>query len=248
MKINIFNSYKTPVPASGEYIFIRNATGDVDVTFRLSDREQTVTMGQGETLHISYDSVEFQARGADQEIDFRMGFGRYTPPMSAITSSIIEQIQRPVDVTGSSVAVSGTADVSGSTVDASGSTVIVSGTADVSGSVVDASGSVVSVDNLPAVQTVSDQDQQIVFADHTITAGNYVDIAARPGRQVLGIQVTGVDKTTCRISSTAAATAEGLCLIGGGDFVGWLELKTAAAVRVWAPDHDVDVSVMEAFA
>ncbi|WP_028302984.1 hypothetical protein [Oceanospirillum maris] len=247
MKINIFSSHKTPVPASGEYIFIRNATGDVDVTFRLPGREQTVTMGQGETLHIAFESLEFQARGADQEIDVRMGFGRYTPPMSAITSSIIEQIQRPVDVTGSSVAVSSTVDVTGSAVEVSGTVDVTGSAVEVSGTV-DVTSSVVSIDNLPAVQTVSDRDQQIVFADHTITAGSYVDIAARPGRQVIGIQVTGTDKTTCRISNPSAATAAGVRLIGGGDFVGWLELQTAAAVRVWSPDHDVDLSVMEAFA
>ena len=106
MKIDISNQYLTQLPVSGEYVFVRGAVGDIDVTFTVGGVNQTVVMCQGETIHMAFTALAFQAHGSDQKIDIRTGYGRYTPPMSSITAANIESIKQPVEVTGINAPVS----------------------------------------------------------------------------------------------------------------------------------------------
>ncbi len=274
MKLNITNSAVTDLPTGGEWIFIQSAVGDIDVTFVGDSISRTITIGQGEMIEMPYTGLQFQARGGDQEIEFRIGWGKYTPNITAVTSTLIESIKDPVQVSSinSAVAVSGITNevaVSGITneVAVSGITneVAVSGIAnEVAVSGITNEVAVSGITNEVAVSGITNEvavsgitnavkvtdttGDSFISTDYTVPAESYIDIPTRDRAQVF-FQSLGKNLTRCRVSDTTAIEASGLWLVGGGEMFGESPiLRTKAALRIWnTSDSDAVITVNEVY-
>ena len=216
MKVQIYSDFFTPIPLKGQYLHIKVATGDVEVKF--SDQVR-FKLSAGETVELAFDGLEFRSDTDNQEIEIRTGWGKFQPSISAITSTAIERINQPVSVTGSTVAITGTADVSGSSV-------TVSGTADVSGSAVTA-----TVNG--AVEVIGNRSASVVGSEITIPASGSASIAARTNRSRIILQNDSEVLTKCRVTEAGAVAATGLRLIGGDGMLGEQILQTTAELKVW---------------
>lgn len=262
MKISVPANSASSYPVSGDYLFISSAVGNVEVTWQTENGPVTGQMGQGETIQMRYTSLSFSGLGNAQEIDIRAGYGQYTPPLSAITSTVIDQIRNSVRISSiesavgvekinqpvsvsqidTAVAVSGiNTPVAVSKINAA---VAVSGIESpllVSGieSTVDVTGEV-GVDGLNGAAFRSN--------DYLIPVGGYVNIPANDRNQII-FQSLGENLTRCRISNTDATEAGGLWLIGGGDLFGESPiLRTKAALRVWnISENEAVITVNEVY-
>ncbi|WP_417552872.1 hypothetical protein [Marinomonas fungiae] len=98
MKILVPANSVSTFPVTGEYLFIESATSEVEVTWQTDNGAVTGRLQQGATIHMMYTSLSFNGLGVAQEIEIRAGFGQYTPPITAVTSTIIDQIKKPIAV------------------------------------------------------------------------------------------------------------------------------------------------------
>ncbi|WP_417551814.1 hypothetical protein [Marinomonas fungiae] len=264
MKLNITNSAVTDLPTNGEWVFIQSAVGDIDVTFVTETANRTITIGQGEMIKMSFKGLQFQARGTNQEIQFRLGFGEYTPNITAVTSTIIDQIKQPVEISGISsalsvqriadpVAVSAIADPVA--VSAIADPVAVSAIADpvavsaiAEPVVVAGVASVVEVETVAPVEMIDNVGAAFKSNDYLVSAGSYVDIPERDRSQIM-FQNVGENETRCRVSNADAQTPSGMWLIGGGSLFGESPiLRTKAALRVWnTSTSDAVITVNEVY-
>jgi len=208
MKIQVYSDFFTPIPVKGQFLHIKVATGDIEVKF---SEQVRFKLSAGETVEINFDGLEFKASTGDQEIEIRTGWGKFQPSITAVTSTAIERINQPVSVTGSTVAITGTADVSGSSVE-------VSGVADVSGSTIEVKGQ---------------RSASVAGSEITITAGSSAVIPENTSRSRLILQNDSVAVTKCRVTDSAAVAPSGLFLIGGDGMIATEILKTTAALKIW---------------
>ena len=262
MKILVPANSASSYPVSGDYLFISSAVGNVEVTWQTEDGPVTGQMGQGETIQMRYTSLSFSGLGNAQEIDIRADYGQYTPPLSAITSTVIDQIRNSVRISSiesavnvekinqpvsvskidTAVAVSGiNTAVAVSQIDKA---VAVSGIE--SSVLVSGIESVVSVEGEVSVEGLN--SAAFRSNDYLVPAGGSVDVPAYDRNQIL-FQSVGENLTRCRISNTDASEPSGLWLIGGGDLFGESPvLRTEAALRIWnTSDVDAVITVNEVY-
>ncbi|WP_067101828.1 hypothetical protein [Marinomonas atlantica] len=272
MKVNVFQGLPVDVSNSGEWLFIRSAVGDMDVTFYSADGGpiKTVTLGQGEKLELSFSRIQIQSRSGDQLIDIRIGWGKYTPNMTAITSTLIQSIVQPVRISGidSAIAIANPVTVSSITdpvvvssitdpvviQSISDPVVIESVTNPVTVSsitapvVVAGIASTVDVEVVTPVEVVDMTGTAFLSTDYTIPANDYIDIPARDRSQII-FQNMSESTTKCRVSDTAETEAVGMWVIGGGSLFGESPiLRTKSALRIWnTSSSDAVVTVTEVY-
>ncbi|WP_067096776.1 DUF3060 domain-containing protein [Marinomonas atlantica] len=274
MKLQVTESAVSDLTARGEYVFVERAVGSLYVTFVKDGQSKTTEISQGEQLRGSFDSIQFQAKETSQEIEFRIGWGEFTPNITAVTSTqiagindavTVQKIIEQVTVSGiaSEVAVSGITNevaVSGITneVAVSGITneVAVSGiTNEVAVSGITNEVAVSGITNEVAVSgitnavTVTDNTgDSFVSTDYTVLANDYIDIPARDRSQIV-FQNMSESTTKCRVSDTAETEAVGMWVIGGGSLFGESPiLRTKSALRIWNTSSvDAVVTVTEVY-
>ncbi|MFT2112174.1 hypothetical protein [Marinomonas sp. 2405UD68-3] len=265
MKLNISNSSVTDLPNSGEWLFIQSALGDIDVTFVHDSKSRTITIGQGEMIEMPYTGLQFQARGSTQEIQFRIGWGKYTPNITAVTSTIIDQIKKPIEISGvnSELNVKSIADsvtvkeiseaVEVSKINDAVTVKEISEAVEVSkindAVTVKEISEAVEVSKITEnVKTVEQIRESFVSTDYPVLANSFIDVPARDRSQIM-FQNMGENETRCRVSDADALAASGLWLIGGGSLFGESPiLRTKSAFRIWnTSDVESMITVNEVF-
>ena len=228
MKLQVYTDSPVRLSKPMRYLYLVVAVGMIQVTWEEGGRRNTEVLRPGAQLkHRMMENVELTAVTQDQEIEIDTGMvDDYMPPITARTSTLIERINQPVSVTGSTVEIAGKADVSGSVVDVSGSTV----TATVNG----------------AVEVIGNRSASVASSEITIPASGSASIAARTNRSRIILQNDSVTLTKCRVTEAGAVAATGLRLIGGDGMLGEQILQTTAELKVWnTSDTEATVSIFE---
>jgi len=224
MKVQVYENSEVDVRKPGNYLFLKEAIGEIEVTWTEDGERRTDRLSTGGTLYSRFEDVSLRAVSQSQIIDIYYGSASgYQPPMSSVVAGNIDRIYQPVQIAGTipvtgSVTISGTADVTGS--------VTVSGTADVTGSVVDLGHD---------VEVVGNRSDTISTGEITIPAGDYRVIPANSQRCRLLLQNDSeIDELIkCRVTEADAVAPTGPRLIGGDGVMGELKLCTKAGVKVW---------------